>query len=160
MNVVVNFKVRNPEWYWSAEEMKKKKDFRELFEMLNEDKMQKHIPSWCYEFPFDVQKIEDNCSAVFPLEFTVNEKKLIYELSDCTHVQFIGKEKKADAVVCNSLLHQYMAAHKSGTKYYVYFYIKENIKYERLSNLIFLNEEECLKIDAFLIEAGAELKLQ
>lgn len=158
MNVVVNFKVRNPEWYWTAEEMKEKRDFRELFEMINGDKIEKHIPAWEYGFPFEVLKIEDNCNVVFPLEFVVDGKKIVYEVPDCTHVQFIGEDKKTDAVVCNSLLHQYMAAHKSGTKYYVYFYLKENIKFERLGDMIFLNEEESLKIDSFLIEAGAELK--
>jgi hypothetical protein len=156
MNVVVNFKVRNPEWYWSKEEMAEKEDFRPLFEMINGDKIEKHIPAWQYGFPFEVLKIEDNCNAVFPLEFVVNEQKLVYDLHDCTHVQFIGKDKKADAVVCNSLLHQYIAAHKSGTKYYVYFYIKENIHYDRLGNMIFLNEEEILKVDSLLIAAGAE----
>ncbi len=157
MNVVVNFKVRNPEWYWSKEEMAEKKDVRPLFERINEDKIEKHIPAWEYGFPFDILKIEDNSNAVFPLEFVVNGQQFIYELHGCTHVRFIGEEKTADAVVCNSLLHQYLAAHKSGAKHYVYFYIKENVKFYRLSQMVFLNEKESEAIDAFLSAAGADI---
>lgn len=155
MEVIINFKVRNPEWFWCKEEMQKKNDFRPLFEMVYEDKMEKHIPAWGYGLPFDVIEIKDNRDALFPLEFDVKGKRIVYELSDCTHVQFIGKENKVDAIVCNSLLHQYLAARKEGSKHYIYFFIKEDVKYERLGDLIFLNEEEASKIDALLISEGA-----
>jgi len=45
MEVIVNFNVRNPEWYWSVEAIKKSDGYYEEWKALNEDKVPKHNPS-------------------------------------------------------------------------------------------------------------------
>jgi hypothetical protein len=58
MKVVVTIAVRNPEWYWSKEEMREAGEYRKEWEALNDDKIWKHIPSDTFEIAFDVQDIK------------------------------------------------------------------------------------------------------
>jgi hypothetical protein len=132
MKVVFTVAVRNPDWFWSEEQMEKEKDYREEWEAINEDKIDKHNPSWQYELPFDVKQIEDNRYAEHTLKFTAvaNPEEIVhYVLHDVTVVKFIGEEQTIEAVISNSLIHQYIGAKKSVHKNYEYFYLKENASY-------------------------------
>jgi len=111
-------------------------------------------PTWAYKIPFDVIKVEDSRDSIFPLPLKDSTEgshlKLTYSLGDCTHVKFIGDGKVVDVVVSNSIIHQYLGAKKEGYKFYWYFFIKENITYERISEFIFISEEENKKLEHFI----------
>ena len=63
MKVILTIAVRNPDWYWTKEEMDNAGDYRNEWEALNEDIVWKHVPSDTFEIPFDVKDIKENRKA-------------------------------------------------------------------------------------------------
>lgn len=151
MKVILTIAVRNPDWYWTKEEMDNAGDYRNEWEALNEDIVWKHVPSDTFEIPFDVKDIKENRKAEFDFKFTSEDKSQSASclIKDLTIVQFFGEKEneKSEVIISNSLIHQYIGARKREYRYYVYFYIKENVSYERFHQLIWLSEEHKLEIE-------------
>ena len=59
MKVIVTVGVRNSQWYWSTEELKKAGEYRQEWEALDEDKIEKYLPSETFEINFDVVNIKE-----------------------------------------------------------------------------------------------------
>ncbi len=59
MKVYISIRVRNSEWYWSKEKMKEHGDYRPDFEMINEGKIEKHIPTVEFDFNFEVKEYQE-----------------------------------------------------------------------------------------------------
>src|SRR4051794_5411187 len=99
--------------------------------MINEDKVEKYLPSVTFGFKFDVERIEENREAEFKFELNAKgERVLSHPLKNLTVVNFLGPNNESGRVIIsNSLIHQYIGARKKGYKYYTYFYLKENIPY-------------------------------
>ena len=151
MKVILTVAVRNPDWYWTKAEIENAGDYRKEWEALNEDKVWKHVPSDTFEIPFDVKDIKENRKAEFDFKFTSEDKSqsASCRIHDLTIVQFIGEKanEKVEVIISNSLIHQYISARQREYKYYVYFYIKENLSYERFHQLIWLSEEHKVRIE-------------
>lgn len=143
MRVTVTIAVRNSEWHWSNEELLKAGEYRKEWEMINEGKIFKHLPSETFEVGFDVIDIRDNRNAIFNLKLLSEDRKqsISYTLSNVTLVDFIGEKGKVSMVISNSLIHQYIATRQKEYKYYVYFYLKECTEYERLNHFVWLSKE-------------------
>ena len=153
MKIALNFKVRNPEWYWPETKIKESEGYYETWKILNEDKIYKHIPSWSYEINFDVVDVKENRNADYELRYSNPHNKgeiksLI--LNDMTFVTFYGSVEKVEVAISNAIIFSFMGAQKSGSKYYWYFYIKENIEFERLTDLIFISKDQNLILESFL----------
>jgi hypothetical protein len=145
MKVVLTVAVRNPEWYWSKQELEEVGEYRKEWEALNEDKIEKHLPSWAYEIAFDVKDIKENREAEYEISFVAKEnkaEKMTYCLKDVTVVTFVGDNHTSDVVISNSLIYQYVGVRKMGYKYYIYFYLKGDVSYEKLHQLIWISEQE------------------
>jgi hypothetical protein len=151
MKVIFTIAVRNSDWYWTKEEMENAGNYRKEWEALNEDKIWKYVPSDTFEVPFDVKDVKENREAEFDFKFTLEDKSksASCHIKDLTIVQFAGEneEEKIEVIISNSLIHQYIGARQKEYKYYVYFYIKENLYYERFHQLIWLSEEHKLEIE-------------
>ena len=63
MTVIVTIGVRNPEWYWTKEQLQDAGEYRKTWEAINEDKIYKHIPSDQVQIDFDVKDIKENRKA-------------------------------------------------------------------------------------------------
>lgn len=153
MKVVFTIAVRNPEWYWSKDELRGAGDYRKEWEAINGDKVSKHASSESFEVPFDVKDIKENRQATFNFDFTSEDKTQIIShcLKDLTIVQFIGaSDEKAEVIISNALIHQYISARQRQYKYYVYFYIKENARYVKLGQVIWLSEQHRLELESSL----------
>ena len=148
MTVIINFNVRNPEWYWSAEEIREAGSYYEEWKAMNADKVPKHIPTWGYQIGFDVADVKENRKAVCELKYFDTAVPTIvrsFTAEDMTHVIFNGKQdEKAEVMISNEIMHSFMGAKQSGRKYYWYFFIKENTDYERLENSIWLSKRQFL----------------
>jgi hypothetical protein len=151
MKVILTIAVRNPEWYWTKEELDKTGDYRKEWEALNEDKVWKHVPSDSFEIPFEVKDIKENRKAEFEFKFTTENKaqSVSHIIKNLTIVQFMGnnENEKIETIISNSLIHQYIGARQKQYKYYVYFYLKENTNYEQLHQLIWLSEKDKLELE-------------
>jgi hypothetical protein len=144
MEVILTVAVRNPEWYWSKEELEEVGDYRKEWEAINEGKISKHVPSEEFEIPFDVTEIKENRKGEFQLILISEDRtnSISHYLTDVTIVQFLGEkdQKKIEVVISNSLIHQYIGVRQKHYKYYVYFYLKANIPYEKLHQLIWISD--------------------
>jgi hypothetical protein len=150
MKVILTVAVRNPDWYWSKEQLKEAGDYRKEWEAINGDKIWKHVPSDSFEIPFDVKDIKENRKDEFELKFISEDKtqSLSHIVKDMTIVEFIGEnDQKTEVAISNSLIHQYIGARQKQHKYYVYFYLKENASYERLHQLIWLSEKDKIELE-------------
>jgi hypothetical protein len=158
MTVIVNFNVRNPEWYWSAEEIKEADSYYEEWKALNADKIPKHIPTWAYKIAFDVVDVSENRNATCELEFRDSQDHQIvrsFIAEDMTHVVFTSKQgEKAEVRISNEIMHSFMGAKQSGRKYYWYFFIKEDAKFERLEDTIWLSQRQFLLLQESLSIVG------
>jgi hypothetical protein len=145
MTVLINFNVRNPDWYWSADQMNESGDYYEEWKALNEDKVPKHLPSLGFRISFDVIDVQVNMNTIYDLKFSDRARPEIIQsvkLEDMTHVVFSGGDDKAEVVVSNEIIHSYLGAKKSGKKYYYYFFIKEDAEYERLTDTIWVSKKQ------------------
>jgi hypothetical protein len=151
MKVIVTIAVRNPEWYWSKEKMQESGDYRKEWEAINEDKIWKHVPSDTIEIAFEVKDIKENRNTEYELEFVSADKaqSFSHTIKEVTAIQFIGDKpnEKAEVVVSNSLIHQYIGARQKEYKYYIYFYLKENWPYERIGQLIWISENHKTELE-------------
>lgn len=152
MQVIVTIAVRNPEWYWSKEELQDAGEYRKEWEVINEGKIYKHLPSEAFEIGFDVMDIKENRNATFDIKLVSEDRKqsISHGLQDVTVLDFIGEKDKVSTVISNSLIHQYIAARQKEYKYYVYFYIKENTEYERLNQFVWLSKEHQQELETAL----------
>lgn len=147
MKIAVSIKVRNPEYYWSKEEIKKSHKEGEMsyeeWLMINGDKIQKHIPSVTFEYDYEV--IEYNYPEGSEYELTVvtddGTKEQKVKVSDVTVIEFIGKEDRSIVVVSNDILHQFLKAKKDKGRTYWYFYIKEDSDYIPFTPSVWLSKE-------------------
>ena len=158
MKIAVNIKVRNPEWYWTKEQLteSKKKDSmsRKEWEMLTEDKIPKHSAEVDFEYNFDVISYKDNRNSKFDItlfntsnETNTNPLPVTFTLHDVTMVEFAGELEKSYVVVSNELIHQFMSARRNRNgRFYWYFYLKENSEYVKLTNNIWVSYVEFNKI--------------
>jgi hypothetical protein len=146
MTVIVNFNVRNPEWYWPSEQLKEAGPYYEEWKALNADKIPRHIPTWAYRMGFDVVDVNENRKATCELKFSGSgDPKLVrsFTADDMTHVIFTGKKgEKAEVIISNEIMHSFMGAKQSGRKYYWYFFIKEDADFERLEDTIWLSKRQ------------------
>lgn len=142
MRVIITIAVRNPDWYWSKEELQEAGEYRKEWEVLNEDKVEKYLPSEAFEIAFDVRDIKENRNGTFDIRFVSEDKSqsISHSVKQVTVVEFIGTDQSISIVISNSLIHQYIAARQREYKYYVYFYLKENTPYERLNQFIWLSD--------------------
>lgn len=153
MKVHVSFNVRNPEWYWTPQQIRESDGLYESWKIINEDKVPKHLPSWTYEVGFDVLDIKENREAIFDLKFgATTSSEIIHTLplSNMTHVTFIGEGEKAEIAVANAILHSYMGAQQVGRTYYWYFYVKETIGYNKVNDFIWLSDEQFKVVESML----------
>jgi hypothetical protein len=154
MQVILTVAVRNPEWYWTKEELKEAGDYRKEWEALNEDKVWKYVPSDAFEISFDVTDIKENRNAEFEVRFISEDKtqSIAHNLKDVTIIQFIGEgeHEKTEVVISNSLIYQYIGARQRQYKYYVYFYIKENAPYEKLHQLVWISDNHKRELEESL----------
>lgn len=170
MKISVNIKVRNPEWYWTPEELLESKEAgslsREDFEAINGDKIKKHDEFVDFEYKFEVINYTTNPKTTFDLSiFTseseeyVNPTEHILKLENVTIVEFIGKTEKSLVVVSNDLIHQFIGASKGNDgRIYWYFYLKENTPYKRLCDNIWISNEIFTKqCGNLVLEANRDL---
>lgn len=152
MKVIVIIAVRNPEWYWSKEELQESGEYRKEWEMINEGKIYKHLPSEAFEIDFDVVDIRENRNATFDIKLMSEDRKqsISHTLQEVTVVDFVGEKDIVSTVISNSLIHQYIAARQKEYKYYVYLYIKEHTEYERLNQFVWLSKEHQQELEAAL----------
>ena len=152
MRVIVTIAVRNPEWYWSKEALQESGEYRKEWEMINESKIYKHLPSEAFEIAIDVMDIKENRNAIYDIKLVSEDRKqsISHGLQDVTVVDFIGEKDKVSTVISNSLIHQYIAARQKEYKYYVYFYIRENTEYERMNQFVWLSKEHQQELEAAL----------
>lgn len=174
MKIAVNIKVRNPEWYWTkeqiAESKKKGSMSRAEWEMLNEDKIPKYSAEVDFDFMFDVKSYIDKRDSDFYLTVYVSNKNdktypAVHNIlvKDVTVVGFIGDKEESYVIVSNELIHQFISAKKnSNGKLYWYFYLKENSDYVQLSDNILLSNAEFEKLTnqfgKFAIEMDPKIK--
>lgn len=150
MIVNINFNVRNPEWYWSAEEIREAGSYYEEWKALNADKVPKHSSAWGCQIGFDVADVNENRKAACELKyFDTADPDIVrsFIAGDMTHVIFTGTQgEKGEVMISNEIMHSFMGAKQSGRKYYWYFFIKENTDYERLENFIWLSKRQFLEL--------------
>lgn len=148
MTVIVNFNVRNPEWYWSAEKIKESGSYYDEWKAFNADRVPRHIPTWAYQIGFNVENVNENRNTTCGLEFRDSEDAHIvrsFTVEDMTHVIFTGKQgEKAEVMVSNEIMHSFMGAKQSGRKYYWYFFIKEDADFEKVDNSLLLSKRQFL----------------
>jgi hypothetical protein len=102
MKVILTVAIRNPEWYWSKEQLKETGDYRKEWEAINEDKIWKCVPSDSFEIPFDVKDIKENRKAEFELKFMSEDKT--QSLSHIVKVvDFIGNKGEKTEVPISTL---------------------------------------------------------
>lgn len=143
MKVIVTVGVRNPEWYWSTEEIKKAGEYRQEWEALNEDKIEKYIPSETFEIDFDVVNIKEERKREYEILYNMNGISSSYNLEDVSVITFYGNDNvKSDIAISNPLIHQYIAAHQKEYKTYIYFYLKENCKFVKGNRLTWMLESD------------------
>jgi hypothetical protein len=132
MKVIVTVGVRNSEWYWSKEDLIEAGDYRKEWEALNEDKVEKFLPSDTFEIGFDVDNIIEDRKTGFDLLYHKDGVPSKYHLEDVSVFTFLSKEgEKVEVVISNPLIHQYIAAKQKEYAQYVYIYLNENIKYKK-----------------------------
>jgi len=158
MKISVNIRVRNPEYYWSKQELDKSKRgegmSREEWLMINDSKVWKHIDFVAFEYNFEVLSCNDNRNGIFDLRFKSSNDESFedaiesnIQLDNVTVLEFLGKKDKGYTVVSNELLHQYIGSKKGKDgRYYWYFYIKENTPYNKFSDNIWLSDTHAHKI--------------
>lgn len=154
MKIAVNIKVRNPEWYWTKEQLEKNKDYRKEWEMINGDKIDKHTNAVDFDFKFDILSYNDNRKTSYDLpiysadnENFENKVKHIVTLDNVTVVEFIGETEKSYVVVSNEIVHQFISCkqEKDGRLYW-YFYLQENSDHLRLTDNIWIADAQHEKI--------------
>lgn len=136
MKVQISIRVRNPEWYWSKEEMKENGDYREEWEMINEGKIYKHMPTMEFDFNFEVKEYQEADEDTFDIEIYLpkdgeidKENPVRVQLEDVRVINFYGETDQCSVVISNSIIHDSDIKKPRG-KYYFYFYIKEDAEYE------------------------------
>jgi len=151
MKVILTIAVRNPEWYWSKEQLKEAGDYRKEWEAINEDKIYKHVPSEQMQIAFDVKNIQEDRQSSFEMKFSTEDKSrmISHTINDVTIIKFIGENhgEVAEALVSNSIIHQYIGAKQKEYKYYIYFYLKENVEYQRLNPSTWISREHKIEIE-------------
>jgi hypothetical protein len=157
--VTVSIKVRNPDWYWTKEEIAESKEGnsidRESWEMINEDKIPKHSKSYSFGFDFDVESYKVNRNETFDLIAFTSEhqnfsdyEKHVISLKDVTIIKFEGSGKTSHVVVANDLIHQFINAQKGADGViYWYFYLKENSGHNELSMSVWVSDNHLEKIN-------------
>lgn len=152
MKIAVSIKVRNPEYYWTEEEVKEsqKEDEMSYEEWLtiNGDKIQKHIPAITFEYNYEVIKYEypEDLEYELPVVTEEGTTEQSVKIFDVTVVEFIGKDQNSTVVISNDIIHQSIKAKKDKGKTYWYFYIKENSDYISFSPSVWLSKETAKKI--------------
>jgi len=183
MKISVNIKVRNSLWYWTKEEIKesKKKNSmsRQEWELLNKSKVPKHVRFVDFDYKFDVKTFSENRNGLYNLivyssisEEIEDSKQKTVPIEDVTIIEFKGESERAHVVVSNDLIYQYIGAQKGkdGCLYW-YFYLKENINCNMLTNNIWLSDIQVEKIydqlkiekngiDNFAVEIDNNLKIR
>lgn len=176
MNVSINIKVRNPEWYWGQQDikasMKKGEMSYDEWKMINEGKIYKHLPAITFDYKFKVESFSENCETnyeitVYDLKNEEAEKQERHKvtLEDVTVVEFKGENNISHVVVANALKHEFRGAQKSGATHYWYFYLKENAEYVKLMDNIWITAQQFEQIQnqfkefGFAVENDANLKI-
>lgn len=158
MEVTFTVAIRNPLWFWPKEEMKKEKDYRKTWEAINADKIDKHNPFWQYKIPFDVEEIKENRETEHQIKLASakdNNGSIYFTLKDVSVVTFISKTEKMEAVISNSLIHQYLGAKQQEYINYVYFYLTENCRYYHpVDQLIWMSESAKKEMDRYISNGG------
>jgi hypothetical protein len=142
MTIIVNFNVRNPEWFWSHDKIKEYGDYEE-WKLYNDGKVPKHTPTWGYQVAFDVKDVKENRNAVYDLNFSTidaPDKIQSLQLQDMTHLIFMNDEERVEVAVSNEIIHSYMGAQQRGGKYYYYVFIKEDVEFERPTDTVWLSK--------------------
>lgn len=157
MNVSVSIRVRNPEWYWTKEELAKSKKkgemSREEWELHMEDKISKHSSTVDFEYAFDVVSHNDNRNTSFPLTIFSEEETtgnlIPHEvvLENMTVIEFVGEKDKSYVAIANELIHQYLGVKQKKGRFYRYFYLKENVDCFSLSDNIWISQNQLDKLD-------------
>lgn len=143
MKVIVTVGVRNSQWYWSTEELKKAGEYRQEWEALDEDKIEKYLPSETFEINFDVVNIKEERKRDYEILYNMNGISLSYNLEDVSVITFFGNDNlKTDIVISNPLIHQYIAARQKEYKHYIYFYLKENSEFVKGNRLTWMLESD------------------
>jgi len=151
MKAHLTIAVRNPDWFWTKDQLDEARDYRKEWEALNEDKVPKFVPSETLEVAFDVEEIIDNRHTSFEIPLkSKNGDIATCNLEDLTVVEFRGKIDTWKAAVSNSLIHQYMGARKQEYKLYVYFYIKENVRFHQVAPGIWISEAHKQILEDFI----------
>jgi hypothetical protein len=120
--------------------------------MINEDKIQKNVPTIEFDFKFDVIEFNEVENDTYALEiYEIKDDQIVdspinLQLNDVRVVNFIGKEDRCSVVVSNSIIHQYIGNKKQHGKHYFYFYIKEDADWVRVDQHIWLDEKEINRI--------------
>lgn len=154
MKTDVIIKGRNPEWYWPKERMtdSKNKDSmsRKEWEMLNEDKIPRHLEEVDFTFTFDVKSFKEKRNSNFPMSVYVSESADFISYSvhnvifkNVTVVGFLGDKTESYVIVSDELIHQFISAKKGAKgKQYWYFYLKENADFVHLAENVWLSRTE------------------
>lgn len=133
--------------------MKEDGDYRPVFEMINEDKIQKHIPTIEFDFNFEVNEYQEAEENTFDLEIyptkddKIDKKNPVrVQLKGVCVIDFYGETEQCSVVVSNSIIHQYIGNKKQHGKHYFYFYIKEDAYWIKVDKHIWLDEVEAQRI--------------
>lgn len=158
MKIAVIIKVRNPEWYWTKEELLESKNgksmSREEWLFINGDKISKHTIGVDFEYLFQASNYLENPVANFKLnvycsnsEDFENHSIHTIELNDMTVVEFSDESHKSHVAISNELIHQFISAkqNKDGCHYW-YFYLKENTEHTKLITNIWVSDTQRKKI--------------
>ncbi|MBN8702741.1 MAG: hypothetical protein J0M08_06735 [Bacteroidetes bacterium] len=148
MEVKICIKVRNPEWYWTAKDIKDSKGYYEEWKLLNEDKVYKHVNFVEFEFNFPVLNYEDTRNGEINVLYgEIDEQTNLPEwkvakFTNMTVARFKGEIKSEYVALSNDIIHQFIGAKNKKGKLYWYFYIKEDIECKKLDENIWLSEEQ------------------
>lgn len=154
MKITVSIRVRNQDFYEAFEEFKKSQGDLKMSQrdwmVYNDDKIQIHSTYVGFEFNFVVNSFNIKESREYDLEvFSIDEgeknkpKKNIFHLDNVQIVEFRGDKKNSFVVISNELFHQKIHIENGGSDHkYLYFYLKENTDYNRLSNNIWLSDDK------------------